>query len=294
MLRLRARALLLAGVVAGLLWADAAEPRRIVSLSPAITETLFALGVGDRVVGVTRFCNFPPEARRRRTVGGLTDVDVEAVLALRPDLVVAHSQQAVVPRLRSLGLEVLTVRAQTVGEVLSMLETIGRRVGREAEARALVARIRGEMTRVAEAVKDLRRPRVLLVLGRAPLVAAGRGSFLDELITAAGGENILGDSHRPYPLVSMETVLLRRPEVIIECSGSMADEDLTEQARRAWARWKDLPAVRDGRIYISRSDALLRPGPRVVEGLHELVRLLHPEVARSLTEKDDKPQPFDR
>lgn len=280
---------LLLGVAAGVAWAGESAPRRIVSLTPTITETLFALGVGEQVVGVTRFGNYPPEARTRTVVGGLTDVDLEAVLALRPDLVVADVQQAAIPRLRSLGLEVLAVRSQTVEELFSTLALIGQRVGREAQAQALITRIRNQMARVTEALKDEPRPRVLLVVGRAPLVAAGRGSFLDELITAAGGENILGDSRRPYPLVSMETVLLSRPEVIVESSGSMVGEDLTAEARAAWSRWSSLPAVRSGRVYVSRSDVLLRPGPRILEALEELVGFFHPEVARRLAREASRP-----
>jgi len=123
---------------------------------------------------------------------------------------------------------------------------------------------------------------VLVVVGRNPLVAAGGNTFIDELITAAGGSNILGDSERPYPIVSMERVLLRPPEVIVECSGSMAKKDLTAEAREAWAQWPMLPAVRAGRVHVSQSDALLRPGPRLLEALDELLAFFHPQVAEKL------------
>lgn len=259
-----------------------AVPRRIVSLTPTITETLFALRAGDRVVGVTRFCNYPPEAQKRVKVGGLMDTDIEAILALQPDLVIAEDQQSVVKKLQELGLEVLTVKCQNMDELLNAFTEIGRRIGLEGEAEALVATIRRRIAEVTEALKDASRPRVLLVVGRHPLVAAGRGTFLDQLVGIAGGANILADSQRPYPTVSLETVLLRQPDIIVECSGSMAGKDLTDEARQAWSRWSSLSAVRSGRVYVSQSDALLRPGPRILEALDELVRFFHPDVARKL------------
>ena len=276
---------LTAGVLCVLLAGVAAErptPPRIVSLTPTITETLFALGSGEGVVGVTRFCNYPPEARSRTTVGGLIDVNVEAIVALRPDLVVAEPQQRVVAKLRELGLEVLTVENQTLDQLLSSFRAIGARVGREAEAAELITRIRERTTAMAKAVGRKPRPPVLVVVGRNPLVAAGGNTFIDELITAAGGSNILGDSDRPYPIVSMERVLLRPPEVIVECSGSMAKKDLTTEVREAWARWPTLPAVGSGRVYVSQSDVLLRPGPRLLEALDELLAFFHPQVAEKL------------
>jgi len=264
-------------------------PERIVSLTPSITETLFALGVGDKVVGVTRFCNYPPEARERPKVGGLTDVDVEAVLALHPGLVIAEEQQRAIPKLRELGLQVLAVRVRSLEDLPQAFRTIGKRVGREARAQALIDCIQERFDRVAEALMDRPGPKVLLIVGRSPVVAAGKGTFLDALLAAAGGENVVGDSDRPYPVVSMETVLLGRPEVIIECSGSMVGKDLSAEAREAWSRWPTLPAVQSGRVYVSKSDAMLRPGPRVTEALDELLALLHPEVARALEKKPSAP-----
>jgi len=262
--------------------AQGSGPSRIVSLTPTITETLFALGAGERVVGVTRFCNYPSEAATRTKVGGLIDINIEAVVALTPDLVIAEGQQAVVSRLRDLGLDVLTVKCATMADLLTAVGEIGARVGLQAEAEALVTVIRRRTGEVIEALKEVTRPRVLLVVGRHPLVVAGRGTFMDELIGLAGGTNVMGDSERQYPIASMETVLLRRPEVIVECSGSMTGEDATEEARHAWSRWPSLPAVSTGRVYVSHSDALLRPGPRVPQALDELVGFFHPSAARDL------------
>jgi len=283
MLRACALALALGASVAAVAVAGATPPPRIVSLTPVITETLFALGAGDQVVGVTRFCNYPPEAKKRAIVGGIVDIDVEAVVTLRPDLVIGEEEQTVLHTLRGLGLRVLPVKCQNLQDLFTAFTAIGREVGREAEAQALAASIRGRFSQVAEALKGEPRRPVLLVVGRNPsLVAAGRGSFLDELISLAGATNIVADSDQPYPTVSMETVLLRQPEVIVECSGSMAGKDLTEEARQAWSRWPTLAAVRSGRVFVSTNDTLLRPGPRVAEALDELVRYFHPDVARKL------------
>jgi len=275
-----ALALVLGASFAAVVFAGGPPPQRIVSLTPVITETLFALGAGDQVVGVTRFCNYPPEAKKRAVVGGIIDIDLEAVLTLRPDLVVGEEEQTVLGTLRGLGLRVLPVRCQNLQDLFSAFTAIGREVGREAEAQALVASIRGRFAQVAEALKGEPRPRVLVVVGRTPsVVAAGRGTYLDELVSLAGATNVVGDSERPYTILSMETVLVRRPEVIVECSGSMVGKDFTEEARQAWSRWPTLPAVSSGRVFVSTSDALLRPGPRVGEALEELVRYFHPDVA---------------
>ncbi len=283
MARLGRGMLVLLALLPGVTRGGESVPRRIISLTPTITETLFALGAGEHVVGVTRFCNYPPEARKCTKVGGLIDTDVEAILALHPDLVVAESQQAVVRRLRGLGLDGLTVKFESMADLLVAFDEVGRGVGLEAEAGALVAGIRRRTAEVTGALKNAPRPRVLVVVGRHPLVAVGRGTFLDELITMAGGTNITGDSERPYPIVSMETVLLSDPQIIVECSGSMAGKDLTEEVRQSWSRWSSLAAVSSGQVYVSHSDALLRPGPRISQALDELVGFFHPEVVRKLT-----------
>lgn len=244
----------------------ASGPQRIVSLSPAITETLFALGAGPQVVGVTRYCDYPPEAQRLPRVGGYLDPNPEAVLQLRPDLVVAApspgNRRAVVA-LRRLDLPVLVVADRSLDDLLASLRVLGDRLGLKARAAALATDLSAGLRRI-KARGAARRPlRALLVYGHRPLVVAGPGSYGGELLQLLGLHNVAAGT-RPYPVFSMERVLLAGPEVIFD-----AAMDAEVDPRRFWRQWPEIPAVSAGRV-VAVSDQVLRPGPRIVAALEEL------------------------
>jgi iron complex transport system substrate-binding protein len=252
-----------------------AAPARIVSLAPSTTETLFALGAGAEVVGVSRFCDFPAEVAGLPRVGGFNDPSLEAVLALRPTLVTGArgpANRGTVERLSAQGIDAYFPLDGSLADVRASIRGLGARVHRPAEAEGLVARLDAQLAAVTAALGAARRPRALLVFGRRPLSVAGPGTFADEMLRAAGAENVV-TSGPAYPTIGVERVLALAPEVILEAgmaAGGDADFD--------WARYPAIPAVRDGRVLRFEDARVLRPGPRVAEGVAVLARLLHPEA----------------
>ncbi len=266
---------------------SSASPARIVSLAPSITETLFALGLGDRVVGVTRYCEFPPEAQSRAIVGGFVDPNYEAIVTLKPDLavlLVIHDEAQA--RLRTLEVPVLLVDHRTVAGILDSFETIGRRCNTQAAASALVASCRARIAAVERKTAGLPRPRVLISSARElgagrieSIYAAGRGQWYDELLRMAGGENAYPDDGIAFPEISPEGILRMDPDVILELVPQLESARYSEAD--ILAEWKSVPglrAEREGRIHLLRGSHVSIPGPRFVEVLEDFARLLHPEV----------------
>jgi iron complex transport system substrate-binding protein len=254
-----------------------ARAARIVSLAPSITETVFVLGEGDRLVGVTDYCDYPPEATRKPRVGGISSPSFEAILTLRPDLVLATSESNYaehVQRLASLGLAVYVIRPVDFETVLESIARIGAVLGREAAARERVASMRRDADAIAQALAGAPRRRVLYVVWPNPLIAPGRGTLISELIQRAGGESVTGAEPLPYPRLSLETVVERRPERIIV---GRHGQGTVEELLRGWERLGSVGAVREGRVYGVDGDLLHRPGPRMIEALRELARVIHPE-----------------
>jgi iron complex transport system substrate-binding protein len=250
---------------------------RIVSLAPSITETVFVLGEGERLVGVTDYCDYPPEAAKKPRVGGISTPSFEAILALRPDLVLATSESNYaehVQRLVALGLPVYVIRPVDFETVLESMERIGAVLGREALARAHVAAMRHAADAIARSVAGAPRPRVLYVVWPNPLIVPGRGTLITELIERAGGESVTGSEPFPYPRLSLETVVERRPERIIVGRHSQAT---AQELLRGWDQLTAIAAVREGRVYAVDGDLVHRPGPRMIEALRALARALHPE-----------------
>jgi len=253
------------------------EPARIVSLAPNHTEILYALGVGDRLVGVTEYCNYPPEATEKTVVGAFDAIDLELVVGLEPDLVLATTMHMVetVPALKDHGIPVFVLDPQTVSHVLQAITAIGRLTGRDAAAAGLVDEMQACIDAVRAAVAGADRPTVFWELGP-ELFTAGPGSFIDDMISIAGGENVAADAGSPWPQLTVEAIVLKDPDVIV-----LADHNYGQTAEIVAARpgWGDIRAVREGKIVeITNEDIVSRPGPRVVEGLEFLARAFHPEL----------------
>ena len=241
-------------------------PERIVSLAPSNTEILFALGLGEKVVGVTEYDDYPEEAKLKEKVGGFQTVDIEKVASLNPELVLATGgvQLEVVEKLREIGLTVVVIDANSISEIQENILLIGRIAGSKREAESLV----DSMWQRIEAVKDksssnLRRPRVMYIVWGEPLMAAGPGAFASNLIELAGGENVFSDSAIDYPKVSMESVIERDPEVIITNTNTGMELEGLKDA----AEWKGISAVKNRRFHVINGDIVSRPGPRIVEAL---------------------------
>lgn len=265
-------------------------PRRIISASPSITEMLYALGLGDRVVGVTEFCHYPPEVRDKPKIGSYLRPSIETVLAMQPDLVVVLREHgALADRLRDVGLDVFAVQHNDLEGIYDSLLTLGERTGVEGIAQSRVAEIKRFLEEVSAKTASLPRRSVMFIVGRTPgtiqdLVVVGKGSFLNELIDMAGGRNVFADAPNFYPRIPREEIYARRPDVIIDM-GDMSDTDgVTEEHKRSvaelWKQIPSLPAVQEGRVYPVAEDIFVVPGPRVVEAAQSLFRMIHPEAVR--------------
>jgi iron complex transport system substrate-binding protein len=251
-------------------------PQKVVSLAPSVTETIFALGFGDRLVGVTTSCDYPAEARKIPKIGGFMSPSLETIVAKRPGIVIGVSSAtdpAKAREMERLGLEVTLISLASVSDILSSIKSIARSLESPQAGEKLVHKITLQMDQVRERVAPAPRRSTLLLVGLRPLIAVGGKNFIDELITLAGGKNIAGDAAQPWLNLPDEYVVAKAPQVIIE-AGMGSERD---QIAKHWADLKSIPAVQHRRVYRYPSDKILRPGPRIGEGLEEIARLLHPE-----------------
>lgn len=262
----------------------AALARRVVTLSPSLTEIVFALGAGDRVVGVSDYCDYPEAALKRPRVGSFLTPSIERILELRPDLVLLDGvQRDIAAVLEQAGARVLAVPMQDLSEVREAMVAIGTALGdRRAAGEALRDALDREIAEVRK--KAAARPprRTLFVVDRQPgslrgLVVAGPGSYLDELIRLAGGRNVFGDLTARYAKVSVEALEERRPEVILDAVHT--DSATPGLPVRDWQALTAVPAVNNGEVYGLAGREFITPGPRLGQALRELLRLLHPESA---------------
>ncbi len=257
-----------------------APPQRIVSLVPSATEIIYALGGEDRLVGVTDYCDWPPQARQKPSVGGMVAPNLEIVVALRPDLVVATSEgtsQETFDQLQRLKIPVLTVAPHRLSDVLTVIARLGELTDRQSAVGPLVENLMRRVKAVENAVRPYPRPKVLYVLWPEPLIVPGRDGLVTELIEVAGGASVTAHEPSSYPRFSLEAVAASAPDVIILASHG---GDGTPLARVSWDRLTALPAVRARRVHSVDGTYLHRYGPRVVDGIEMLARVIHPEAFR--------------
>ncbi|MGE0129122.1 MAG: ABC transporter substrate-binding protein [Blastocatellales bacterium] len=259
----------------------APNPRRVISLAPNVTEILFALGLGDRVVGVTSYCDFPEAAKTKEKVGDTLHPDLERIIALKPDLVVVSTSsqlENLTQKLGQLAIPVYVTNPRTAREVTVSIRSLGEVTGAAARAAEIAGEMESRIGAVEQRVKDLPRPRVFYVLQTGPLITAGRNTFINDLINIAGGKSISGDETADYPQFSRETVIARAPEVIVAPSSHGTELVKESDLRRDFAT---TPAIRSNRIVWVNPDLVDRPGPRIVEGLERLAEGLHPLGAQA-------------
>jgi iron complex transport system substrate-binding protein len=264
------------------------EPQRIVSMAPSTTEILFALGLGSRVVGVTDYCNYPPivnELKRNGSlavIGGYWTPDVEKIVALRPDLVIGYasvpSHIEVVRTLESMNVTALLLFPRYLNDVFDNIVLIGKACGKLREAQELVDQLKARVESVVEKVHSLPKVKVYFELWFNPLMSAGPGTFIDELIGLAGGENVFHDVQSSWPVVDSEQVILKNPEVIVLPDTYMSDYNVSIEQVKSRPGWQVISAVKDSRIYFIDDDMIFRPGPRLVDALETLARYIHPEA----------------
>jgi len=253
-------------------------PQRIVSLAPNITEILFSLGLDEEIVGVSIHCNFPEKARIKPRVGSYISVDFEKITSLKPDLIIATgagNTREMVDRLGKLGFPSYVIYPKNFNDIMKSILNIGEVVNRERAAKRITEEMRKRSHRVVELTQGLPRLKVFIQISDAPMVTVGQGSFADDLIRLAGGENIAGKEKEVYPRFGMEEILKRSPEVIV--ISSMNPRGDYQKVLQEWKRWTTIPAVKNGRLYLIDSDLLDRPSPRIIDGLEELAKVLHPD-----------------
>jgi iron complex transport system substrate-binding protein len=260
----------------------ASAPLRIVSLVPNATEILFALGAGDRVIAVSAFTEYPAEARRLAIVGDYQGIQVEKVIALRPDLIIGmptSGNRPALDRLKELGYPTRLITIAGIADIYTAIQTIAEACGLTERGRQLAGSLRQQIAGIRESLQQAPKIKILFVVDRSPLIVAGKGSYIDELMAIAGGDNVAGDSDTPYPQFSFERVIARAPEVIVD-TGFMSEPgpESMVAARQFWARYPSLPAVSANRLIFTKDSSLFVPGPRIIEGLKKLCRYLHPQV----------------
>ncbi|MFW6117478.1 MAG: helical backbone metal receptor [Thermoproteota archaeon] len=263
-------------------------PERIVSLSPALTEIVFAIGAGDNVVGVTDYCNYPYnftawiEAGNMSSIGSYYHPSTEPIVALEPDLVLAHSSSLdAAENLKDLGYNVLIAEGRNVDTVLEAILLVGRATYLDSNASALVTEMREKIDTITNQVEEATTtPKVYHELYANPIMSAGPDTFIDELVALAGGENIFHDASTSWPVVSTEAVVQKNPDVIFFPDMYMGREILPGDIEAAKSRpgWDSITAVQNDAMYVIESDIISRPGPRIVDALEALAKMIHPEI----------------
>jgi iron complex transport system substrate-binding protein len=247
----------------------------VVSLTPNTTEALFALHAGEVLVGRSRYCDWPAQVRSLPAVGGYVDASFEAILALQPDLVVGArgpAGSALSERLEQRGIDVYFPITESIAGIKEMIRGLGTRLERAPQAEVIVEGIDAHLRRTAEEVRDRPRPRCLLVFGLSPTVVAGPGSFANEMLIAAGADNVIKQGPH-YPSIGIELVIGLKPELIIDAA--VAEGHGIDRINSARPGWREVQAVRDGRVIAVDDNVVLRPGPRVAEGVAKLAALVH-------------------
>ena len=256
---------------------------RIISLVPALTEMLFAIGAGDRVVGISSYDRYPPEALQRPRVGGLIDPDFERILSLKPDLVVTYGTQSeLIDRLRRARIDLFNYEHAGLADITRTIRALGARVGLAPAAEKVAAAVERDLEAVRSRVAGRPHPRTALIIGRElgtlrGLHASAGVGFLHDILVIAGGTDVFGDVKRQSLQLSTEVLLARAPEIIIEMHPPEGwTPDRIARERDVWRNLPGLPAVRNGRIHVLSDDRFIVPGPRVAEAARMLSEILHP------------------
>jgi len=263
--------------------------KTIISLAPSITEILFALGLDEEIAAITNFCDFPEAVLNKPRIGGFVNPDIEKIVSLKPDLIIGirdGNRMDIAHRLNDFGFPVYLIDPKGFDGVMRTIKNIGEVVRREKEAKRMIKDMVNKRENIFTLTRSLSKPKVFFQVGDVPMITVGKGTLADDLIRLAGGRSISENELMSYPSYSIETILLKAPEIIIMTS--MESRKQYMNLAKKWQNWKSIPAVRMNAIYVIDSNLVDRPTPRIVEGLEALVRLIHPEV---LTEKTKAHRP---
>lgn len=251
----------------------ATRAERIISLAPSLTESLFAIGAGDQVVAVTDYCDHPPEAAQKPTVGGMTNPSIETIIALSPDLIVLSREGNLrkdFDRLRSLNTCLFVSNPRTLSGIRRSIRQLGTLTGHTEEADTLLASLKAREDSL-RAPGGRPKVRTLLIVSLQPLIVVGKNTFINQLLEVAGAENLASDLSSPYPTYSREALAAEDPDVIIIMSDALED---TSAPGKLFPEWESLSAMRSDRIAVVNADLVSRPGPRAWDALEALVHIL--------------------
>ena len=271
-----------------------AASQRVISTSPAITEILFAIGAGDRVVGVTDFCNYPEQACRLPSIGGPLNPSTETWITLKPDLIIIQEDSEVIQKnAKIFEIPSLTVSVNNLNNILNSIQIIADSLHMPQAGHQLAIKIKTKIEGYRTHLKKIKPRQVLMLLSDTndpsrDLYAVGRGTFLNELLTIAGGNNILPDTMAKYPKISKEFIIAKSPEIIMEVGpkSNLSNEE-TLIRKKTWGKYSTLRAVKNDRLYFIGADYILIPGPRLLNILDDFTRTIHPNL---FTEKSGKKQ----
>ena len=256
---------------------SAAGQQRIVSLTPSVTEILFALGAGNEVVGVSQYCDYPPDVARLPRVGSFLTPNLEAIVALHPTLVIGiglSSEMREIRALKEMHCSTMTIEDDSVAQIEGSIRAVGDRIGRADAARALLDKLNAQIEAVRQRVASMPRVRVLMLVGHEPLIAVGPGTFLDDLLKLANADNIADSIDQQWPKLSIEYVIAMHPDVILD--GQMGNDPVSPA--QFWEKYPSIPAVRNHRVYGYPGDPVLHAGPRIGTSLQILADLIHPQA----------------
>lgn len=257
---------------------------RIVSLSPSVTETVFALGAGDRLVGVSRYCEYPPKAKSIDKVGGYIDPNFEAIVRLKPDIVIITSgNNENAQRIEELGIKVMSVDNNTISGIVESIEEIGKALGADKIADELIKDIQNRITQIKRKTENLDKPTVLISIGRSmggglnEVYVAGENNFYEEIISISGGKNAYSSKIAKTPALSGEGITRINPDVIIDLAPNLEGEDL-KNVTKDWLNLPHVSAVKNNRVYELTGDYVVIPGPRFIKTLEDVAKSIHPDV----------------
>ncbi len=255
------------------------SPRRIVSLAPGITETLYALGLDDKIAGVTSYCDWPLRARQKPRIGGFTNPSIEKIVSLKPDLIIATAdgnRKDTVDQLERIGLPVYVTNPLDMDKILKSILHIGEITNRMTVARGLVEKLQKRLDNIATQTRNKKKPRVFFQIGLEPVITAGRGTLISEIIDRAGGINIAGHDTARYPRYSAEGIMAGSPDIIL--FAPMANDKEFTAVKSYWQKLAQIPAIKNNKIYLIDTDLISRASPRIFDAIEKMALIFHPDI----------------
>lgn len=254
--------------------------KRIISMAPNVTEMLFAIGLNEEIVGVTDYCDYPEMAKEKAKIGGYYNPNIEVILSLKPDIIIAtpdgYSKERIA-KLEQAGIPIFLVNPRNLDDIFNSMIMLGNITGKKQVAEETVSKLQSRAKIITDKVKNIKkRPKVFYELDHSPLITVGPNNFVDDLITKAGGINIANDAPSSWPQYSVESVIVKNPDIIITAPYSMGSGNSSQPLINEWKKYRTISAVLNNKVYAINPDIILRPGPRAVDGLESLYNIFHP------------------